>query len=203
MFLGVAFRAFFAALFNRQRAEAIQQVLESPAATTDTAAPQQLPDPAASPGAAPASPGAAPPATRPRPAAAAAAAAAKPLRSDALTLLATLQRETRLVDLIQEPLDQYSDAQVGAAARPCLTQCRATLKRIFELRPLLDRPEGDTVQLPGDSSPLRYQWVGDASGPRQSGKLVHPGWEASRCELAQWTGDAADAMIVAPAQLEP
>lgn len=197
MFLGVAFRAFFAALFNRQRAEAIQELLESPAAITDAA--QQRSAPAASPDAAPASPPApSPPIPRP-----AAVAAAKPLRSDALTLLATLQRETRLVDLIQEPLDQYSDAQVGAAARPCLTQCRATLKRIFELRPLLDRPEGDTLQLPGESSPLRYQWVGEASGPRQSGTLVHPGWEASRCELAQWTGDAADAMIVAPAQLEP
>ena len=58
------------------------------------------------------------------------------------------------------------------------------------------------MELPENSSPLRYQWVGEASGPRRSGTLVHPGWEAARCELAQWTGEAADAKIVAPVQLE-
>jgi hypothetical protein len=186
MFLGVAFRAFFAALFNRQRAEAIRSALD--AEQPPRLASGQPAETASAPAA--------------RQSAPTAAAPSRPVRSDAVTLLATLQREARLVDLIQEPLDQYSDAQIGAAARPCLAQCRSTLKRIFELRPLVDVPEGQQLEIPAAASPQRYQWVGDVSGAKAAGKLVHPGWEASRCELAQWTGDAADANIVAPVQLE-
>jgi hypothetical protein len=33
-----------------------------------------------------------------------------PMRNDAITLLATLQREARLVDIVKEPLTEYSDA---------------------------------------------------------------------------------------------
>jgi hypothetical protein len=132
----------------------------------------------------------------------AAVTAAKPIRSDALTLLSMLQREARLIDLIQEPLDQYSDAQVGAAARPCLMQCQSTIKRMFDLRPLVDSQEGQTVEVPQGASPLRYQWVGEGSTNRGSGQLVHPGWRATRCEIAHWTGEATDSQVVAPAQVE-
>lgn len=189
MSLGVAFRAFFAALFNRKQAEAIRQALDE----------EQPPRLAADQ--APVTEGAAAPATSPatrQPA----AAPSRPVRSDAITLLATLQREARLVDLIQEPLDQYSDAQIGAAARPCLVQCRSTLKRIFDLQPVVSLPEGQQLDVPAGASPQRYQWVGEVAAAKSSGKLVHPGWEAARCELAQWTGDAADARIIAPVQLE-
>ncbi len=198
MFLGVAFRAFFAALFNRDRAEAISAALdtdEQPRLTEERTS-----DRAAAPAESTAAAGKS--ATLQLPAGKPAAAAVRPIRSDAVTLLATLQREARLVDLIQEPLDQYSDAQIGAAARPCLAQCRSTLKRIFDLRPLIDAPEGHSVEVPAGASPQRYQWVGEVSADKRAGKLVHPGWEAARCELAQWTGEAADAKIVAPVQLE-
>jgi len=192
MFLGVALRAFFAALFNRQQAEAIRSALdaEQPRLTTGhregteaTTAPPAVASPTATPKSAVSGP-------------------SRPGRSDAVALLATLQREARLVDLIQEPLDQYSDAQIGAAARPCLAQCRSTLKRVFDLRPLMDVPEGQSVEVPAGGSPQRYQWVGEASTEKRTGKLVHPGWEAARCELAQWTGEAVDANIIAPVQLE-
>lgn len=190
MFLGVAFRAFFAALFNRQRAEAIRSALDA------EQPPRLAPGEPAESETAPAT---APAARQPVPAA---AAPSRRVRSDAVTLLATLQREARLVDLIQEPLDQYSDAQIGAAARPCLSQCRSTLQRIFDLRPLVDVPEGQQLDVPAGAAPQRYQWVGEGAGAKAAGKLVHPGWEAARCELAQWTGDAADANIIAPVQLE-
>lgn len=193
----VAFRAFFAALFNARRAELIRAALEAPLPADDspggaavTGPPQprvdQSKDAAQRPAAVSKRP--AVPASR---------------RSEAITLLATLQREARLVDLIQEPLDQYSDAQVGAAARPCLTQCRATLQRIFDLQPLVDSPEGAAIEVPPGASPLRFQWVGDASQAGTRGRLVHPGWQAARCELAVWTGEDAEAKTIAPAQLEP
>ena len=38
-------------------------------------------------------------------------------RSEAVTLLATLQREARFIDFVMEPLASYSDAQIVAVAR--------------------------------------------------------------------------------------
>lgn len=189
MSIVVAFRAFFAALFNSQKANLIQKVLDG-----ELASPVIVQLPAVSTKSEP---------TKPVAASATQTAPAKPVRSDAVTLLATLQREARLIDLIQEPLDQYSDAQVGAAARPCLSQCRATFARIFDLRPLLTQSEGQSVEVPESASPLRYQWVGDAAAGKRSGTLVHAGWQANRCELAQWTGSAEDANVIAPSQIEP
>ena len=68
----------------------------------------------------------APAPVRPVPAAPPAAEPA-PRRSDAITLLAALQREARFVDLVQEPLGEYSDDQIGAAARDVLRDCREVL----------------------------------------------------------------------------
>jgi hypothetical protein len=48
---------------------------------------------------------------------------AAPARSEALNLLAAMQREARFVDFIREPLDGYSDAQIGAAARTVHRDC--------------------------------------------------------------------------------
>ncbi len=183
MSLGTAFRAFFAALGNRETSAAIQAVLDRPTAG-------ELPPPVEKAGGLGDS---GKPAT---------AAPASP-RSEAVTLLAMLQREARLVDLVQEPLEQFSDAQVGAAARPCLQQCQQTLQRVFDLTPLVATPEGQPLEIPENPSPLRYQWLGDsgASGGN-TGTLVHAGWLAKQCELAQWTGPAQDAPVVAPAQVQ-
>ncbi|MGV2334905.1 MAG UNVERIFIED_CONTAM: DUF2760 domain-containing protein [Planctomycetaceae bacterium] len=71
-------------------------------------APASLPAPAAP---------ATPPATQAIP------APAKPQRSEAISLLATLQREGRLLDFLKEPIDAYSDAQIGAAVRDIHRDC--------------------------------------------------------------------------------
>lgn len=203
MSIAVAFRAFWVALIDADRSERIRLAIEQPPAVSDSQGDAaaagrssdtvvDLPRPTvAAPGPRPGAPGTPP------------GAKAASARSEAVTLLAMLQREARLVDLIEEPLDQFSDSQVGAAARPCLVQCRSTLQRAFDLRPLLEQAEGQMVDVPADASPLRYQWVGEAAGRSQRGRLVHPGWRASRCELASWTAAAADAEVIAPAQIEP
>ena len=67
-------------------------------------------------------------------------------RSDAMDLLAELQREGRLVELVQESLSEYSDSQVGAAARDVLRDCRTTLDKVFGLQPVIDEPENATVE---------------------------------------------------------
>jgi hypothetical protein len=184
MALGTAFRAFFAALFNRNVAEQIQSVLDHPPTPAlESHAPKSPQDPQAA-----------------APSAATVTKPAAPSRSDAITLLAALQREARLIDLIQENLSAYSDAQVGAAARPCLTQCAATLNRLISIKPLIAAADGDLVKVPENATPSRYTWIGEGSGTE--GKLIHHGWEAAKTELPQWTGASEDAHVIAPAQIK-
>lgn len=126
-----------------------------------------------------------------------------PVRSEAISLLATLQREARFIDLVQESLDQYSDEQVGAAARDVLRDCRTVLDRLFDLQPALSHSEGETVQVPAGFDPGRFRLTGNVEGePPFSGRLVHHGWQANRCQLPQWTGSESAARLVAPAEVE-
>lgn len=157
----------------------MQAVLDHPEATLAAPAVPALPAPA--------------PAEKPRPMPAA-------LRSDAIALLATLQREARLVDLVQENLSQYSDAQIGAAARPCLQQCATTLNRLLGLRAIESANEGEAITVPPSASPARFVWIGEGSST--TGKLVHHGWEATHVDLPQWTGTEADAKVIAPVQVK-
>lgn len=130
------------------------------------------------------------------------AAPPKPSRSDALSLLASLQREGRLIDFLREPIDGYSDAQIGAAVRDIHRDCSAVLERQFGLRPVLEQPEGSHVSLQGLSAG-RLRLSGPGSGQNAaSGTLVHPGWTATRCEVPVWTGEPRDSLVVAPAEVE-
>jgi hypothetical protein len=129
-------------------------------------------------------------------------AAPAPARSEALTLLATLQREARLVDFLQEPLEGYSDAQIGAAVRDVHRRSAETVERLFALRPVASQEEGAQIDVP-DGAATRFHLVGNvgAQSPRR-GALRHKGWEATRCQLPQWTGDEDAQLVVAPAEVE-
>ena len=131
------------------------------------------------------------------------ATAKQPARSDAVTLLATLQREARLVDFVQEPLDAYSDAQIGAAARDVHRECGKVLARLFALRPILAAAEDAAVEVPAGFDGGRYRLTGNVTGqPPFHGRLVHHGWEAEKCQLPAWSGTAAAARVVAPVEVE-
>ncbi len=174
MGLRIAIKAFCGALFNKQKSAQIERLLAGDLAISGPRA-----EPVTQPAGQRVSP---------------------PNRDPAVTLLATLQREARLVDLIHEDLGKYSDAQVGAAARPCLQQCAGALDRLFGLQPVLVAAEGDTVDVADEASPMRYQWIGE--GTAAAGKLIHHGWQVTKIELPKWTGDVADANVIAPAQVQ-
>ena len=126
-----------------------------------------------------------------------------PRRSEALTLLAALQREARFVDFIQEPIAGYDDAQIGAAVRDIHRDCAALLARLFDLQPLLAEAEGARIEVPRGYDAARYNLTGNVSGePPFRGAHCHHGWVARRCELPTWTGSADGASIVAPATVE-
>jgi hypothetical protein len=178
MRLILAIRVFFAALFSAAAAGRIKAALESSSLPTADQKPQE-PKPA-----------------RPE-------MPKKPARSEAVTLLAALQREARFVDLTQESLDEYSDEQVGAAARDVLRDCRNVLDRLFKLTPVLTEEEGAEVEVPVGFDTGRFRLTGDVAGqPPFHGSLVHHGWEAAKCEIPQWSGSKQAARVVAPAEVE-
>lgn len=180
MRLGLAFRAFFKAMFDPQAAERMALALDedlTPALTHQPKTEQPI--------TAPKQP------KRP----------ASPAQNPAVTLLATLQRDARLIDLIHEDLDQYQDAQVGAAARPCLKQCRQSLDRMLKIEKLFDAVENDSVPVDANASPAQVRWVGEAASQSSEAKLVHAGWKATATDLPQWSGKTEDAKIIAPAQV--
>ena len=126
-----------------------------------------------------------------------------PSRSDALTVLSILQREARLVDFLKESLASYEDAQIGAAVRDIHRDCGAALERLFALRPIDSRAEGGDVEVPAGFDASRIRLSGNVTGsPPFRGKLRHAGWEATRCQIPEWSGSDDSARVVAPAEVE-
>lgn len=173
----LAFKAFFLILFKAGFADAVRRIT---AGETKPAAPSR-PEPVR-------------PAEQPKP---------RPSRSDALNLLAALQREGRFVDFIKESLDGYGDAQIGAAARDVHRDCAAVVERMFALRPLTDQSEGSSLEVADGFDAARYRLTGNVSGkPPLRGTVRHHGWQATRCELPEWLGSADAQRVVAPIELE-
>ena len=173
----LAFRVFFRVVFSAAVAERVRRALDSPTIT------EQMPGPAPKVNESP------PP--------------KKPARSEALTLLATLQREARFIDLVQEPLADYADAQIGAASRDVLRDCGKVLSRMFAIEPLATESEGTELTVPEGFDANRFRLVGNVEGaPPLRGKLVHHGWQATRCEVPAWTGGEPAALVIAPVEVE-
>ena len=108
-----------------------------------------------------------------------------------------------VVDFIQEPLEGYSDAEIGAAARDVHRQCGAVLKRLFDLQPVVGDEEGAAIEVPPGFETGMYHLVGNVTGnPPYRGKLVDPGGPAARVRRAEGTGSPAAARIVAPVEVE-
>lgn len=181
MRITTAFHAFFAALFHRGAAEKIQDALKKkPLVAIESAIPEssdskeKKPKRTASPGG----------------------------QSEAITLLSALQREARFLDFIQESIEQYSDAQIGAAARSVHDQCAKTLHRFFAPEPLVNKPEDSSIEVSGENF-AQFQLIGNINqSPPFSGRLVHSGWKATKVEIPLWNGQPEHALILAPAELE-
>ena len=172
----LAVRVFFLTLFKAAIARQVEQLLGGS-------------QPAAGP--------APPPQPKPPP------ASKSPARSDAITLLAALQREARFVDFIQESLAGFSDAQIGAAVRDVHRDDSAVIDRLFGLKPAVPQEEGSEVQVPKGFDAGRFRLTGNVTGePPLRGRLVHPGWEATKCELPTWSGTKDSARVIAPAEVE-
>ncbi len=124
-------------------------------------------------------------------------------RSEAVSLLAVLQREARFVDFIKESIAGYSDAQIGAAVRDVHQGCAGALDRLFGLQPLTTTVEGGSVEVPRNFDPAQFRVTGNVKGePPFRGTLQHHGWKATKSELPDWTGSESAVWVIAPAEVE-
>lgn len=190
MSIGLAFKAFFAVLFRADVAEQVRKVLQASSAQRagkDLGGVEVIPGTTQQ----------APPAAPVKP-----IIAQQPKRSEALALLSALQREARFLDLVHEPLETFDDAQIGAAARQVIRDCRSALDRMFGIEPLSSDEEGTRCSLPAELSAIRYRIVGKATHSPTSGIVSHRGWKAARCQLPTWTGSQDEGSILAPIEVE-
>jgi hypothetical protein len=123
-------------------------------------------------------------------------------RDGALALLALLQREGRLVDFLREPLDGFSDADIGAAARDVHRGCRKVLDQHLAFEPVMPGSEEAKVSVPKGFDPAEIRLIGEAKGePPFRGTLRHHGWRVVDAKLPVLT-DGVDRMVIAPAEVE-
>jgi len=120
----------------------------------------------------------------------------------AVQLLALLQREGRLLDFLQEEIDAYDDAQVGAAVRAIHRDCRGVLKEHLDLQPVLPGEEDSRVEVPRGFDPSRIRLIGNVTGdPPFAGVLRHHGWRAASIGLPE-PPRGVDPLVIAPAEVE-
>jgi hypothetical protein len=123
-------------------------------------------------------------------------------RDGALALLALLQREGRLVDFLREPLDGFSDADIGAAARDVHRGCRKVLDQHLSLEAVMPGAEEAKVAVPKGFDPAEIRLIGEAKGePPFRGTLRHHGWRVVDAKLPA-LADGVDRMVIAPAEVE-
>lgn len=120
----------------------------------------------------------------------------------AVQLLALFQKEGRLVDFLQEDVSSYSDAEIGAAARPIHEGCRRVLAERFRIEPIRAEAEGAAVMLEAGYDAAANSLSGKVGGaPPFKGRVAHRGWRAAEVKLPT-VPPGADATIVAPAQID-
>ena len=119
-----------------------------------------------------------------------------------LHFLSVLQRDGRLLDFFSEELDLYDDEQIGAAVRSIQEDCKKSVKRYLAPSPVIDKEEGEAVEVPPGFDPDAIKLTGNVSGePPFHGILRHRGWKAGKVELPK-LADVLDPSIIAPAEVE-
>ncbi len=115
--------------------------------------------------------------------------------------LGLLQKEGRLIDFLQEDLDLYDDAQIGASVREVHRGCKQVVDQVLKLAPVLDAEEGSQVEI-DEVDPIRIKLVGNVKGkPPFRGVLRHCGWRCVEIKLPKWQAkEKLD--VLAPAEVE-
>lgn len=158
--------------------------------TDALAAPSSRPTPA--PFAAP-SVKATPPAPGPKP---------ERVHASGLALLASLQREGRLVDFLKQEMAGFSDADVAGAARVVHAGCRRVLEQVVDLAPAIPEAEGTSLTVPTGFDAQRIRLTGNVTGSGPyTGVVQHGGWVATAVRFPV-VSEAVDPRVIAAAEVE-
>ncbi len=120
----------------------------------------------------------------------------------ALQLLGLLQRDARLIDFTMENLANYTDAEIGAAARVVHEGCRKVLGEHFTIKPVREESEGSRITLNEGFDAAAVSLTGNVVGkPPFHGSLAHRGWRATEVRLPK-LAENHDPSVLAPAEVE-
>jgi hypothetical protein len=120
-----------------------------------------------------------------------------------LRVLAVLQRDGRLVDFLEEDIDGYGDAQIGAAVRDIHRGCRKSLRDYLTIEPVIKAAEEDRVSIAADFDPAAIRLVGNVNGPPPfQGILKHHGWRVRSVHLPLLPVARDDSSVLSPAEVE-
>lgn len=120
----------------------------------------------------------------------------------ALQLLAILQREGRFIDFLEEDVQAFSDADIGAAARLVHEGCKKALAEHFTIEPTRDEEEGTKVTLEAGYDAARSRVTGNVvGGPPFTGTVEHRGWMVRETRLPK-IAEEHDVSVLAPAEIE-
>ncbi len=177
--ISLAFGAFFGALGNPAYAGRLAALRDAAEAPVDAGAAAEVPAPAP---------------------------VAPVLRESgpeaALQLLGLLQREARLIDFLEEDIDQHGDADIGVAARVVHQGCRKVLREHFSIEPVRGEAEGSRVTLDAGFDAAAIRLTGNVVGTAPfRGSLSHRGWRVAEVRLPK-LAERHDAAVLAPAEVE-
>ena len=120
----------------------------------------------------------------------------------ALQLLGLLQKEARFIDFIKEDITNYSDADVGVAARVVHEGCNKALNDHFTLASIRREQEGVRIIVPQGFDASLVRLTGNIVGSAPfTGTLVHKGWQVTEVRMAKLT-QGHNANILAAAEVE-
>lgn len=120
-----------------------------------------------------------------------------------LRVLAVLQRDGRLIDFLEEDIDPYGDAQIGAAVRDIHRGCRKSLREYLTLEKVWNAAEDDRVTVTADFDPAAVRLIGNVNGaPPFQGVLKHHGWRVKNARLPALPATRDDSTVLAPAEVE-
>lgn len=123
-------------------------------------------------------------------------------RREFLHLFSVLQREGRLMDFLAEALDDYDDAQVGAAVRNIHANCKKTIAKYINPKAVISEQEGSSIEISAGFDPAEIKLTGNVVGdPPFRGIVRHRGWQTKKFDLPVLS-ENPNPLIIAPAEVE-
>ncbi len=113
------------------------------------------------------------------------------------------KRDGRLIDFLEEDIDPYPDAQIGAAVRDIHRGCRKSLRDYLTIEPIMNAAEEERVTIAADFDPAAIRLIGNVNGsPPFQGVLKHHGWRVKAVHLPVLPVARDDSSVLSPAEVE-